>query len=189
MTNAQKYVAILAEAEAIQAKQLADYLMDKAVPKELYANSGNAGVVTWTVTSVSVIGVLFPEKKPRNERVSHAEVKLAALKAASVMDPMHVILHLREANPDRKVTTGVPWARLNDRSYGYYPDRAEAEAANKLWHEEHDPRPGHFMCDYCHKQFPEAQKFRATIWRNGGQEVRAFCGNTHASYDQFASEG
>lgn len=188
MKNSQKLAEIVSAANEIQRETLMRFLEGKTIPRVLYSNDCNAGIKAWDVTSVDLIHVVHSQSRPSNKDVQSAQERLDKLKCDPVdADSMNVIIHL--CIESERTSTGVPWARLEDKSYGYFVSESDAIEANRKWHEEHDHRLGHFACDYCRKQTPDTQRIVASIWRNGGRENRQFCSSEHASFDQFASEG
>lgn len=187
MTNLEKFAQIKAEAQRLEDGLLAKFMADKVAPIALWRHGGNAGVDKWDVTSVrcSHDFICFYGKKMSNEHLERMNAKLERIRARQEADPMMVFVHIKRGD----TSAGVPWARLVDGSYGYYATREEAEAVNRKWHEEHDPRPDHFACNYCGKQTPNSQKVCARIFVNRGIQNREFCSSQCATHDQFASEG
>lgn len=187
MTNLQKFKLLEDEAQRLEADLLAKFMIGKTAPTSLWRNACNAGVEKWAVTEIRCQHEIIKtwSKRPSNDELARARAELARLQAMTEADPMKTFVHIKRDN----ASTGVPWARLLDGSYGYSMTREEAEAINSKWHEDHDPRPDHFACNYCRKQTPNSQKVCARIYVNHGWQDREFCSGQCATYDQFASEG
>ncbi len=183
MKNKDKWKLLADEIKTHEQRLLAAFLLGKQRPTVLWVG---VTLQEWTVTDVySSQESVWDEPQPTNMQLTRLQEKRDRIAALTEADPMKVFISLK----NNTATTGLPWARLADHSYGYYDVKEEAEVFSKKWHADHDPRPGHQPCDYCGKQVADASIFRATIWRNGGQEQRKFCNGTCASHDQMASEG
>ena len=197
MTNLEKFKLLEAEAAQLEAAQLEGALLEGALlerfmvgrpyPVALWSNAANAGVKQWDVTGIDCDHHIVRnwDKRVSNEKVEQARDAVAKLHQLTMADPMKVYIRIRCGD----TSAAVPWARLEDGSYGYYATKEAAEEANRLWHQGHDPRPDHFPCDYCRKQTPNSQMVCRRIYVNRGWQDRRFCSADCASYDQFASEG
>lgn len=186
MTNREICRQIVAQIEQHETRLLYEFLVGKTAPISVFSNSGNAGVVEWTVTGLTLTLVnRYAPDRPTNADVARLRGALATALAFTVADPMNICIHSQKD----KTSKGTPWQRLFDHSYGDFESRELAVAANKKWHEDHDPRPDHFACAYCGKQTPNIQKVTRTIYVNRGQQIRDFCSGQCATHDQFASEG
>jgi hypothetical protein len=187
MTNLQKFKLLEDEAQRLEADLLAKFMAGNAEPTSLWRNACNAGVEEWAVTEIRCCHEIIKtwSKRPSNDDLARAGAELARLRTRAYADPMKVCVHIKRGD----TSGGTPWPRVLDGSYGYHMTREDAEAANRKWHEEHDPRPDHFACNYCRKQAPNSQKVCARIYVNRGWQDREFCSGQCATYDQFASEG
>jgi hypothetical protein len=189
MKNIDILKRLEAESNAIEDALLAKFLEGKTVPMSLWENACNAGVREWLVTQIrSDHGRVTAHpwiKRPSNEDIAKARSAVDRLKLIGAADPMKVYIHVKRDS----ASSGVPWARMEDGKYGYHRTRELAEEANRQWHEDHDPRPGHFECNYCRKQTPNEKMVRRNIFVNRGVQSRCFCSDQCATHDQFASEG